>query len=380
MSRLKHMRKKRIGFLLSSFGIGGAERQYWHLINQLDRSRFDVFVIRISHRKNRPGSAPPPEGIVVSTFEMKHKVDVGVAFRIARYVRKNKIDLVQSLLFLDNQIAKLVGVLAWKPAITSVRGGPHLGKFRTWLDHHFAFLSRRIVVNSKWLKRILVKDGVAPDKVVVVHNGIDPTQFQTDRDVAQLRDTFKIEEGRKILSIVARLHPMKQHRMFFEVVAKVRERFPEVLGLVAGDGELRQELEEYVERAGLGKNVVFLGAVKETLPELLRITDVLLLTSGWGESLPNALLEGMSAGVPLVSTDIHGVPEIIDEGVSGFTVSGGDSGAMAARVVEILEDEALQYKFVKEGLKKVQSFSMGAMVMNYEKLYESILSRGGAHA
>lgn len=374
------MRKKRIAFLLSSFGIGGAERQYWHLINQLDRSRFDVFVIRISHRKNRPGSAPPPEGIIVSTFEMKHKVDIGVAFRIARYVRKNGIDLVQSLLFLDNQIAKLVGLLAWKPVITSVRGGPHLGKVRTWLDHHFAFLSRRIVVNSQWLKKILVKDGVAPDKVVVIHNGIDPTQFQTGREVAQLKEKFKIDEGRKILSIVARLHPMKQHRMFFEVVTKVRGRIPDVLALVAGDGELRQELEEHVERAGLGGNVVFLGAVKETLPELLRITDVLLLTSGWGESLPNALLEGMSAGVPLVSTDIHGVPEIIDNGVSGFTVSSGDAGAMAARVVEILEDEALQHQFVEEGWKKVQSFSMGSMVMNYEKLYEGVLACGGSRA
>ncbi|OGQ98721.1 MAG: hypothetical protein A2505_02050 [Deltaproteobacteria bacterium RIFOXYD12_FULL_55_16] len=367
------MSKIRIGFLLSSFGIGGAERQYWYLINHLDRSQFEVFVIQISHKKNRPSAAPPPPGVVVATFAMKHKLDLGVVFRIARYVRKNRIDLVQALLFLDDQIAKLVGLFAWKPVITSVRGGPHLGKFRTWIDHHFAWLAKRIIVNSRWLKGILVKDGVAPNKVLVIYNGINPASFQSDVDLAQIKNKFGVGEDQQILTIVARLHPMKQHRMFFDVVKMVSAQLPNILALVAGDGELRQQLEEYVDKIGIRDRVTFLGAVQEDLPELLRITDVLLLTSGWGESLPNVLLEGMAAGVPLVATDIHGIPEIIDEGVSGFMVGSGDCGGMAARVVELLENDALRRRIVEGGLQKVQAFSMDTMVRNYEKLYGSVL-------
>lgn len=367
------MKKKKIGFLLSSFGIGGAERQYWYLINNLDRSQFEVFLIRISHKKNRPSSSSLPAGIVAATFVMKHKLDLGVVFRIAQYVRKNRIDLLQSLLFLDNQIAKLVGLLAWKPVITSVRGGPHLGKFRTWIDHHFAWLSKRIIVNSRWLKGVLVKDGVDLNKVLVIHNGINSASFQSNVDQVQIKNKFGAGEDQKILTIVARLHPMKQHRMFFDVVKMISERVPNILALVAGEGDLRQELEEYVDMVGLRSRVIFLGAVQKDLPELLRITDVLLLTSGWGESLPNVLLEGMAAGVPLVSTNIHGIPEIIDEGVSGFMISSGDCCAMAARVVELLENDVLRHRIVEGGLQKVQTFSMDTMVRTYEKLYKNML-------
>lgn len=369
------MGKKRIGLMLSSFGIGGAERQYWYLINQLDRSQFEVFVIQISHQKSRPATANFPDRTVVTTFEMKHKLDLGIAFRIARYVLKNKIELLQSLLFLDNQIAKLVGLLTWTPVITSVRGGPHNGKFVDWLEHHLAWLPKRIITNSTWLKGLLVKDGVNKGKIMVIYNGINPAVFQCCGNQSAIRKKFGISEGRKILTIVARLHPMKQHCMFFDVIKEVSEKVPDVLALVAGEGEMRQELEKYVDRLRIRGNVIFLGAVKGDLPELLHISDVLLLTSGWGESLPNALLEGMSAGVPIISTNIHGIPEIIDEGVNGFMVNNGDVKGMSGRVVEVLGNEALRRRLVSGGLEKIQNFSMDTMVKNYENLYTSVLGR-----
>lgn len=368
------MDKKKIGFFLSSFGIGGAERQYWYLMNHIDRSQFEVFLIQISHKKNRPTHLSH-EGVTVATFEMSHKLDIGVVFRIARYICQNKIDLVQSLLFLDNQIAKLVGLITGKPVITSMRGGPHLGKFRTWIDHGFQSLSKLIVVNSHWLKDLLVKDGVKPERVVVIHNGIDPAKFQSSFDPISIRNMLGVGLDEKTLSIVARFHPMKQHHMFFDVVKLVRESIPNIRALVAGEGNMRSELEQYVSDIGVADCVTFLGSVKgQDLPDMLRVTDVLLLTSGWGESLPNVLLEGMSASVPVVSTDIHGIPEIVDDGVNGYMVKSGDRAAMADRVVQVLQDDELRGQFIKNGLSKVQTFSMDTMVKKYEQLYASVLS------
>jgi len=369
-----NMNKKKIGFCLSNFGIGGAERQYGYLMDHIDRSRYEVFFIQISHKKSRPKNLSH-EGMTVATFEMSHKLDIGVAFRIARYVRENKIDLIQSLLFLDNQIARLVGFLTGKPVITSLRGGPHEGKFKTWIDHGFQFLSRCVTVNSHWLKGLLVDKGVDPEKIVVIHNGIDPAKFQSKSEPLAIREKLNIGGKIPTMTIVARLHPMKQHQVFFDVVKLVRERIPNVLALVAGEGGLRDELENYVKEIGIVDNVRFLGAVRgQDLADLLRVSDVQLLTSGWGESLPNVLLEAMSASVPIVSTNIHGIPEVVDEGVNGFMVSTGDRIGMAERVVNVLQDDELKRRFVESGLRKVEAFGMDAMVKKFEDLYARVLA------
>lgn len=368
------MGKKKIGFFLSNFGIGGAERQYGYLMEHIDRSHHEVFFIQINHKKSRAKNCSH-EGMTVATFEMSHKLDIGVALRIARYVRQNKIDLIQSLLFLDNQIARLAGLFTGKPVITSLRGGPHEGKLKTWIDHGFQFLSRGVTVNSHWLKSLLVDKGVDPEKIVVIHNGIDPAKFQSQNDPLEIREKLSIGSKIPTMAIVARLHPMKQHRVFFDVVKLVRERVPNVLALVAGEGSLREGLESYVREIGVEDCVRFLGAIRgQDLTDLLRVTDVLLLTSGWGESLPNILLEAMSASVPIVSTNIHGIPEVVDDGVNGFMVNKGDRIRMAERVVNVFQDNELKRRFVENGLRKVEAFSMDAMVKKYEELYARVLA------
>jgi hypothetical protein len=139
---------KKIAFIKSSFGVGGAERQFDLLIQELNRECFEVHVIQVSHRSDRPGKFAYPSSQVI-TYEMRHRLDIVCVLRIAQYVRRHRIDLIQSQLFMDNQIARAVGVLTRRPVITSVRGGPTLGWLRTRIEHGFQWMSMRVVVNSK---------------------------------------------------------------------------------------------------------------------------------------------------------------------------------------------------------------------------------------
>lgn len=363
--------RRKIGFFLSSFDIGGAERQFDYLINTLSRDLFDVHVIQISHRKSHPKSASYA-GATVHTFEMKHRLDVGVLFRISRFIRQNRIELIQSQLFLDNQIARAVGFLSGRPVVTSVRGGPTLGGLRTWVEHGFQFLAKKVVVNSHWLKNLLVKEGVKAGKVVVIHNGIDPGKFVSSADPALVKEKYHIDPSAKVMGIVARLNPVKDHKTFFDTVKIVREKVPNVHAVVAGDGELREVLENYVREIGISDSVSFLGSVGRELPDVLRMMDVFLLTSRV-ESLPNVLLEAMSASVPVVATNTHGVPEIVDDGINGYLVNVGDSAAMAEKVVTLLTDDATRKRFIENGLSKGQDFSIPSMVRKYEQLYQDVL-------
>lgn len=235
-------------------------------------------------------------------------------------MRLNKIDILQSLLFMDNQIARLAALLTGKPVVTSERGEirPLHGWLNTWFEFRMQPLSERIVVNSNWLKEDLVKLGSKPEKGVVIHNGIDANFFKSNADPAITRQKYGVPSEAKVVGIVARLHPMKDHRTFFDAVGLMKASLPAIHAVVVGDGELRKTLHDYVKEIGIEKSVTILGTVTSSLPEVYRMMDILLLTSQWGESFPNVILEAMAASVPVVATNISAIPEIIIDGVNGY--------------------------------------------------------------
>jgi len=275
---------------------------------------------------------------------------------------------------MDNQIARVVGLVSRRTVITSVRGGPTLGWFRTRVEYGIQWLSARVVVNSHWLKGILVDDGVKPEKIVVIHNGIDSVKFQCSSDKADLRRKFGIPTNASVIGIVARLHPMKDHHTFLDVVRKVRYSVPGTFAVIAGAGELHCELENYADEIGVGEITCFLTPVENEIPEVLRLLDVFLLTSRWGESLPNVLLEALSAAVPIVASNIHGIPEIVDDAVNGYLTEAGETEQMAERVTELLSNSSTRVRFVANGFKKVRAFSIAAMVRKYEDLYRETIT------
>jgi glycosyltransferase involved in cell wall biosynthesis len=298
-----------------------------------------------------------------------------VIWKVSWYVNRNGINVIQSLLFMDNQIARLAGLLSRRAVITSVRGEilPLLGRLKSWFEYRMQMLSKKVIVNSNWLKDYLVEHGSHPDKIVVIHNGIEAENFKCDADPLELRRKYGFPENVPIMGIVARLHPMKDHHTFLNAVKIVKSTLPDVYAIVVGDGELMESLKVYVEDLALEKNVIFLGSVTENLSEIYRMIDVLLLTSQYGESFPNVILEAMAASVPVVSTNISAVPEIIIEEKNGFIVDKKNAELLAERVVIVLSDENLRNKFIRNGLVRVEKFGVKSMVKKHEQLYEEVL-------
>jgi len=360
-------------FLLSNFRPGGAERQYFNLIHGIDKQKFEVHVGLIQYRDSRPSPTllASLSDVRVILFERRHALDLTVIWQISIYIDRNGIDIIQALLFMDNQIARLAGLLSRKPVITSVRGEilPLLGKLKSWFEYRLQVLSKKVVVNSKWLKDYLVKYGSCPEKVVVIHNGTKAANFTCDADPQELRKKYGLPLNVPIMGIVARLHPMKDHHTFLNVVKIVKDTLPDVHAVVVGDGELMESLKEYVKELGLGKNVTFLGSVTRGLPEIYRTINVLLLTSQYGESFPNVILEAMSASVPVVATNISAVSEIISEEQNGFMVDKKNPEQFAERTLRLLSDVTMRNRFIRNGLLRAAEFGVEPMVKKYEQLY-----------
>lgn len=365
----------KILFLLSSYGAGGAERQYFNLIHGIDKHEFDVHIGLIRYRQNRPSPAllESLADVRVRMFDRNYRADISVVFDISRYARENKIDIIQSLLFMDNQIGRVAGLISGKSVITSIRGEPLplLGKWNTWLEFRMQRLSKKIVVNSDWLKSALVRQGSESEKVVVIHNGTAARNFQCEVDQETLRHKYRVPGHAVVMGIVARLHPVKDHVTFFDAVKMVRATHPSVHAVIAGDGEMRTRLQAYVKEIGIDDCVTFLGTVTNELPEVYRIMDIFILTS-LSESFPNVVLEAMSAGVPVVATNISDVPSIISDGKNGYIVETRNPALVADRVVSLLSNSPLRDLFIKNGLARTEQFAVPAMVNKFQQLYTDV--------
>ncbi|HFD32218.1 MAG TPA: glycosyltransferase family 1 protein [Gammaproteobacteria bacterium] len=372
------MKKRLILFLLSNFRSGGAETQYGNLIRNIDREKFIPVLGLIHYRNNAPTEKFLERfgDVEKHSFYRKGKFDISVITSISSWAKNNNIDLIQSQLFMDNQIARLSALLARLPVVTSVRGeiGPLLGPRKMWFEQKAQIMSNKIVVNSDWLRRYLVSNGSDNNKIVVIHNGVDYSRLEHDSNKDNLRKKYNIPADNHVITIVARLHPMKDHITFLDAIKVIKNSLPNITVLVIGDGTERSKLEGYTKKLQLNDTVNFLGNVEDDINEIYGVSNLLMLTSQWGESFPNVILEAMFSRVPVVASDISAVNEIIDDGENGFLVNSKDVNAFSKAALSILEDKSLSEKLSSAGRHKSELFNIPVMVKKYEDMYQSLLS------
>lgn len=178
----------------------------------------------------------------------------------------------------------------------------------------------------------------------IVHCGIDPAKFTPTKQEG---------EGTNLLYI-GRLAAVKGLPVLFEAVARVRESVPDVMLRLAGDGPDRDALGAQAESLGIRENVEFLGYQnQEQIAGLLRDSHAFVMSS-FAEGVPVVLMEAMAAGVPVIATHIAGIPELIEDGVSGFLTPPGDSAMLARKIVDLLQDGSLRQRLAEAALRKVE--------------------------
>lgn len=297
---------------------------------------------------------------------------LGLARRIAKLSRKYELIYANSQKALV--VGALAGMIARRPVIWHQRGlmtrpsrtthnyfsGAHR-RLAALLSNH---LVERVIANSEATALALVEAGVRADRVRVVHNGIDPSPFDavTEAEVEDLGRELGLE-GVPVVGAFGRLTPWKGQHVLLEALTHL----PGVHALVVGDASPEDEnyaqaLRRQSKDSGLADRVRFLG-FRRDVPQLMRISDVVVHTSVAPEPFGRVLVEGMLAGSPVVATRGGGVLEIIDDGINGVLVPPGDARALAEELRNLLMDPDRARALSSAGhATALERFSLQAML------------------
>lgn len=360
---------RRICFVVPSLEIGGTERQVLRMMKGLS-DEYELMVICTRREGTMAGDARRLG--VVRVLNVRGGWDPRMRRRVEKELRRYKPEIVHSFMFGFDYQVNVAARNAGTPVVLSSRR-----QLATWKKPRHLRLQRRanklvdgIVANSHAVARFAAEQEGAPESLFhVIHNGIDQAAFHSEADTVQVRKRFNIPPLRTIVGIVANFSPVKDHALFLEIIDRLTARRAEVHFLTVGNGPLRERFERALDRRGLADRVTSIKTLSE-LPDVYKLMSISVLCSKV-EGFPNAVLESMATGTPVVAANVGGIPELIEDGVTGTLVSGRDPEHFAA-AIENLMDNPDECRAMGERAKQRvrEQFSLNSMVKGYKALYE----------
>lgn len=370
-------RKKRILFLITKGNWGGAQRYVYDLATRLPKDTYAAMVAMGEGSILAERLAPqdiPVHRIHSLTRDISLLNDLHSFFEIYRLLKKGRPDVLHINSSKAGGLGALAARLAGVPRIVFTVHGWAFNEPRS-------FIARQLILYMQWLT-VLLSDAVitvsrhdfiqgqrmlfAKKKMYLVHNGIETTSLLS-RDDARAQLGIPSHDENMWIGTIAELHPNKDLRSLVCACASPRVR-GKIRCITIGDGEERTALGAYVKECGVEDIVTFAGKM-DNAAQLLSAFDIFVLPSV-KEGLPYVLLEAGFAGLPTVATRVGGIPEIVDDGISGILVPPRSPEAIAEALAVLIEnkEKAAQYG---AALKKkvVEEFSLERMVQKTMEIY-----------
>jgi glycosyltransferase involved in cell wall biosynthesis len=358
-----------IGYLSQS---GGAERFALGLATGLPQDRFEPWLCFARTADEAPLRDLRTAGIPFVGLGRRAKLDFYRFAGLARLLRRERFDILHAHMFGSNFWGTVIGRACGVPVVLAhehtwaYKGNP----IRRWLDGYVIgrLATRFIAVSQSDAERMVSYEHVPPGKVVVMPTAYIPSPPGTSSDV---RAELGLSNGTPLIATAAILRPQKALDVMFEALSLVRHRVPNVQLVLAGDGPVRQPLEQRVRELNLDTHVHFLG-LRSDVDSILRAADIGALSSDF-EGMPLFAFECVRAGRPLVATAVGALPSLIESGRSGgILVPPRDPAALADALVELLNDPARRERLAAAGQERLASFTMARVTAQFAELYEQL--------
>ena len=308
---------------------------------------------------------------------------MGIAYRLAKALRKIRPDVIHTHKYKDSFIGTLVARSLGIPYVVRVVHGlpePFMGLRNAKMVAYTAadrlmtgWLVDRVVAVSSDIERVLI--GLyGSNRVSCIHNGIDLAAVRVTTSREALRRKWQIPEDAVVIGTVGRLVPVKGHAILLDATRILQASIGNVALVLVGDGPLRKDLEANAKRLGLEKSVIFAGQQDQSY-DFMNMMDVFVLPS-LHEGIPMVVLEALALQRPVVATRVGGIPEVIEHGQTGFLAEPSDASSLARLLQRLVEDLPMAVSIGKAGRTRVEEkFTARTMAGKTAELYEQVLSK-----
>jgi glycosyltransferase involved in cell wall biosynthesis len=309
------------------------------------------------------------EKFTVHEVKVRAKIDLLGILHMRKIIRQGEYEVVHTHLSTSSINGAIAARMAKVPCVSTVHG----------LSGKVSFLgANHLIAVSESVKNHLVAQGVHANRISVVYNGIQTPEFPTDRDTARLRLGLPLDVP--IVGTVSRVTPLKGIQDSIKAVSRLKQTFPNIRYLVVGDGDDLENCRALAQNLGVFDNVDFVGYQNDVEPYLASM-DLFLFPS-LKEAMGIALVEAMSAGLPIVATEVGGIPEVVTP-ETGMLVGPNQPSALALAATSILKNHSLRLDMGESARRRAQrvfgidSMYTGTRAAYYEAMNRRLPNRSG---
>ena len=380
--------------IISRMNIGGPAIHVTNLNSGLDPDRYVSLLVSGTENPGEGSLRDLAEsaGVEVTVIPQIRSAaslgprDVLALFKLYRLMRRERPQIVHTHESKAGFLGRLAARIAGVPIVLHTHHGHVLrgyyGPLKSWalrrMEQLLALLTDRLIAVSEQVKRDLVQYRVArSEKISVVPLGFDLEPFlSSEVHRGSFRREMNLNGSTRLVGIVGRLFPIKNHRLFLDAAALVTAEEPASRFVVVGDGVLRQELDQYARDLSIRDMVIFTGWRRD-LPRIYADLDVLVVSSD-NEGTPVSAIESMASGCPVVATRVGGIPDVISDGDTGYLVPAGDADALASRILSLLRDdqEVSRLRAAARAFAR-DRYNLQRLISDIQAIYENLISKKG---
>lgn len=366
--------------IISGGEVGGSKKHLLTLVKSIDKNKCKNIIVCFI--KGKLYDEALELGIDIRYIEQKKRFDLSAVNRVRDICRSEKIDIINChggrANFIGYFLKKKYSARYISTIHSDYRDDYRGNKYKTLVYSNINKAALRsfdyYITVSQSFKDMLLSRGFKEDRIFVVYNGIDFDRSITDMSREKIIEKYELDNVGHYVSMIGRFHRVKGHQVFLDACAEVVKEIRDVRFILVGDGELRENLVQYVKSLKLEEYVKFTGW--QIPDEFIFISDFTVMAS-FTESFPLTILESAFYKKTVVSTDVGGVSRLIEDGINGCLIKPGASLSMAQSMIELIMDRNKTSELGNRLYNKAkENFSVKKMVQSYMDAYEEITSGG----
>src|SRR3989344_3393647 len=365
-------RKIKVLHFITRFIRGGADENTMYTVLGLDKNIYDVTLTFGENYNKEMVNIVKASKVKIKIFTIKHFnifSSIYSLLLVYNFIRKQRFDIVHTHSTEAGIIGRIAARIARTPIIIHTIHGVAFTPYRSKLLNYFILSCERFVdkytnhfiSNSYLITKEYLSNGIGKkEKFTTIYSGIDVERFNIKKSKNKI----------PVITIIARLAKGKGHEYFINAATTILKTRKAEFWIV-GNGELKEEIENMITNLKLESYVKIIGE-RDDIPQILSQTDIFVLPTLW-EGTPRTIFEAMAAGVPVITTPVGGIPEIIKDNKIGFLVEPKNSEELVHKILFVLNDKNEIKIVINNAKKESKKYSYKKMVNDIDLLYQGLL-------